>query len=539
MARRGSPDKNEAQRRRMPSLIACPSCASELRLEAEWLEDQTDLLCGRLRDGDPAGAAQGRRQLGSDSGRAAGCRRPRRVSTAEGLPLCPDVRPSIERWNTGRSDRFLVNARQRSSGRGRSTAAACSRRRESGDSSGKPSLPSSPQSGRNRGSHARERQLGQEHGSPREARGASPGQPIRRTLAAAIAARRRRCPRRRQRRSLLPRGGSRRARSPSSSIRRRKKPSGARERLRSRARRRRLAVAFEVDDGLAKEAAAGGGVGAGRQRRRRGGPRARATSLRRPSARLPARWSTEDVRRRTQAEALDATSAETATGPSSAASIASRTGRPETAPPKRGPLRTGARPERRQAASGSGRAAAADVHGGDRSGGQADSTRSRPARSPAGPRRSRQASATRTRARAGRARPTRSRPSEREKVRRRRSPPSGVRSRRTARRSDGPSSTQACSRSAKSQARRQKYERVLQLPEDLVGDDARHAVPVRVVGPARLHSPRGRVRPADGSVLAVAKTAPRGSRRGPRSPGGPARDSRRGSSRSRPRAWRR
>ncbi len=46
MARRGSPDKNE---RKAPDavVIACPSCASELRLEAEWLEDQTDLLCGR------------------------------------------------------------------------------------------------------------------------------------------------------------------------------------------------------------------------------------------------------------------------------------------------------------------------------------------------------------------------------------------------------------------------------------------------------------------------------------------------------------
>ena len=47
MARRGAPDKNERPGRRTPSCIACPSCASELRLEAEWLEDQTELLCGR------------------------------------------------------------------------------------------------------------------------------------------------------------------------------------------------------------------------------------------------------------------------------------------------------------------------------------------------------------------------------------------------------------------------------------------------------------------------------------------------------------
>jgi len=46
MARRGAPDKSEM---RAPEAIvlACPTCASELRLEAAWLEDQTDLLCGR------------------------------------------------------------------------------------------------------------------------------------------------------------------------------------------------------------------------------------------------------------------------------------------------------------------------------------------------------------------------------------------------------------------------------------------------------------------------------------------------------------
>lgn len=46
MARRGAPDKSE-----LPApaavVLACPSCASELRLDEEWLDEQTDLLCGR------------------------------------------------------------------------------------------------------------------------------------------------------------------------------------------------------------------------------------------------------------------------------------------------------------------------------------------------------------------------------------------------------------------------------------------------------------------------------------------------------------
>ena len=46
MARRGAPDKNE-KRAPQPVVMACPTCASELRLEPEWLEGETDLLCGR------------------------------------------------------------------------------------------------------------------------------------------------------------------------------------------------------------------------------------------------------------------------------------------------------------------------------------------------------------------------------------------------------------------------------------------------------------------------------------------------------------
>jgi hypothetical protein len=45
MARRGAPDKNEHPTAGAV-VLACPSCASELRLEAEWLEGEIDLLCG-------------------------------------------------------------------------------------------------------------------------------------------------------------------------------------------------------------------------------------------------------------------------------------------------------------------------------------------------------------------------------------------------------------------------------------------------------------------------------------------------------------
>jgi hypothetical protein len=57
MARRGAPDKSELK---APAsvVLACPSCASELRLEAEWLEDQTDLLCGRCETEIPLVAAK-------------------------------------------------------------------------------------------------------------------------------------------------------------------------------------------------------------------------------------------------------------------------------------------------------------------------------------------------------------------------------------------------------------------------------------------------------------------------------------------------
>ncbi len=56
-ARRGAPDKDE---RTAPAFVAlnCPTCASALRLEAEWLEDDVDLLCGRCETEIPLVAAR-------------------------------------------------------------------------------------------------------------------------------------------------------------------------------------------------------------------------------------------------------------------------------------------------------------------------------------------------------------------------------------------------------------------------------------------------------------------------------------------------
>ena len=46
MARRGTPDKAETPA--PPAVVlSCPSCASELRLEEEWLDGQAELVCGR------------------------------------------------------------------------------------------------------------------------------------------------------------------------------------------------------------------------------------------------------------------------------------------------------------------------------------------------------------------------------------------------------------------------------------------------------------------------------------------------------------
>ena len=45
MARRGAPDKNGAIASETIVLV-CPTCASELRLEVDWLDGLADVLCG-------------------------------------------------------------------------------------------------------------------------------------------------------------------------------------------------------------------------------------------------------------------------------------------------------------------------------------------------------------------------------------------------------------------------------------------------------------------------------------------------------------
>ena len=46
LARRGAPDKSGAPAERS-LVLECPACASELRLEASWLEGREDVLCAR------------------------------------------------------------------------------------------------------------------------------------------------------------------------------------------------------------------------------------------------------------------------------------------------------------------------------------------------------------------------------------------------------------------------------------------------------------------------------------------------------------
>ena len=55
MARRGSHDKLH------PQMIAvqCPNCAGELRLEADWLEGSSEVLCGSCETEIPLGVKTG------------------------------------------------------------------------------------------------------------------------------------------------------------------------------------------------------------------------------------------------------------------------------------------------------------------------------------------------------------------------------------------------------------------------------------------------------------------------------------------------
>lgn len=46
MARRGAPDKS-APPPAEAIVMDCPTCSCELRLEPEWLEGLTEVLCGR------------------------------------------------------------------------------------------------------------------------------------------------------------------------------------------------------------------------------------------------------------------------------------------------------------------------------------------------------------------------------------------------------------------------------------------------------------------------------------------------------------
>ncbi len=46
LARRGAPDKAGAASGRS-IVMECPACASELRLEASWLEGVDEVLCGK------------------------------------------------------------------------------------------------------------------------------------------------------------------------------------------------------------------------------------------------------------------------------------------------------------------------------------------------------------------------------------------------------------------------------------------------------------------------------------------------------------
>ena len=56
MARRGASDKHEAAPGAV--VLTCPTCASTLRLEAQWLEDEAELLCGRCDTEIPLVSAQ-------------------------------------------------------------------------------------------------------------------------------------------------------------------------------------------------------------------------------------------------------------------------------------------------------------------------------------------------------------------------------------------------------------------------------------------------------------------------------------------------
>ena len=154
---------------------------------------------------------------------------------------------------------------------------------------------------------------------------------------------------------------------------------------------------------------------------------------------------------------LAARDAETATGPSSAPSIARRIERPESVA---GTITEPARRSRGAPSDASNRALAPPFEASGKGPVGRPTHETSASTAAAGSETSRNAVAdVNSRANRG-ARAERSRPSERENVSRNGFPPSGVRSRLTVAASAGPSSSHAPSWSSNSHARRQKYERV-------------------------------------------------------------------------------
>jgi hypothetical protein len=65
LARRGAPDKS-GELADQSLVMECPACASELRLEAAWIEGRDEVLCGKCdSDSEQPAARASRRERGS------------------------------------------------------------------------------------------------------------------------------------------------------------------------------------------------------------------------------------------------------------------------------------------------------------------------------------------------------------------------------------------------------------------------------------------------------------------------------------------
>jgi hypothetical protein len=65
LARRGAPDKS-GELVDQSLVMECPACASELRLEASWIEGRDEVLCGKCdSDSERPAARANRRERGS------------------------------------------------------------------------------------------------------------------------------------------------------------------------------------------------------------------------------------------------------------------------------------------------------------------------------------------------------------------------------------------------------------------------------------------------------------------------------------------